>query len=82
MNIFQRVKFWWDRQPSTHNEPGQAECKWAISVGPIHTKRIFSVLRRRAEGQTIEQIAAEEKVTRERIRQIVMKGCRQSRNHK
>jgi predicted DNA-binding protein YlxM (UPF0122 family) len=43
------------------------------------TQRIHEVMSRYGNGESLEEIAKSWAVTRERIRQILMKGCRQGR---
>lgn len=46
-----------------------------------HTDRIDSVLKYYSSGHTLEEIANIHGVTRERVRQLIMKGCRKLREN-
>ncbi len=74
--VLRQIRFWIYRKLND-GMPSREEARrarWNAS-----TYRFAFVLDRYSDGRTLEEIAKELEVTRERIRQMVMKGCRQNR---
>jgi hypothetical protein len=67
-----KFKFWVIRK-FNDNYPGKAEVKWAIGEYK-HTAGILSAMKKYSFGQDLQAIATEAKVTRERVRQMILKG--------
>jgi hypothetical protein len=60
------------------NDPSRQEVEWALSVYGGHTYRIADVMSSYFIGMDFESIAKPMGVPRERVRQMICKGVRQS----
>jgi len=59
--------------------PSVREAKWAVQFGWKFTRGVETAICLYSIGWTLETIAARLHVTRERVRQLVLKGCRNAR---
>ena len=71
---FMLIKLYFWAYRKFNDLPSRLEANHALVYK--HTARIHWALEWYGRGYTLEEIAKLEKVTRERVRQMIMKGCR------
>lgn len=76
--MYYKIKFWFKRK-FNDNFPSHEEVKYYVSsmASDLLTRRIHTATVEYANGKSMEDIADSLNLTRERIRQMILKGMRQ-----
>jgi len=73
--------YFWFLRKLNDGVPSRVECEWALSKHMPYSDGIAHAIKCYVAGLTLEQVADLLGVTRERIRQYLLKGCRDARKH-
>lgn len=74
--MIQRIKNWWFLRQNGH--PSKEEIKSLAYKNPQISPKILLAAAQYARGKTLEEIAADQNITRERVRQYLLKYLREA----